>query len=146
MTAALPRGSIVSGVMTQEEAPRARPRLIGLVWPFIAVVLVQLLVAGLSLYTMSAVRAYVGGESFWSKGQKEAIYFLNLYADTGREAFFQHYEQAIAVPMADRRARMELEKPQPDFAVVREGFLAGGNHPDDIEGLIWLYQNFRDVS
>ena len=48
--------------------------------------------------------------------------------------------------MADRRARMELEKPQPDFAVVREGFLAGGNHPDDIEGLIWLYQNFRDVS
>src|SRR5688500_16650677 len=108
-------------MMAETYATRARPRLIGLIWPFVAVVLVQLLVATFSLYTMSAVRAYVGGESFWSKGQKEAIYFLNRYADTGREAFFHRYEQAIAVPMADRRARLELEKAAPDYAVVREG-------------------------
>ena len=132
--------------MTETYATRAKPRLIGLVWPFVAVVLAQLVVATVSLYTMSAVRAYVGGESLWSKGQKEAIYFLNRYADTGREAFFHRYEQAIAVPMADRRARLELEKPEPDYAVVREGFLAGGNHPDDLDGLIWLYRNFRNVS
>ena len=46
----------------------AGPRLIGLVWPFVAVVLIQALVATLSLHTLSAVRAYVGGESQWSKG------------------------------------------------------------------------------
>ena len=134
MTAVLPRGSIVSGVMTQEEAPRARPRLIGLVWPFIAVVLVQLLVAGLSLYTMSAVRAYVGGESLWSKGQKEAIYFLNRYADTGREAFFQHYEQAIAVPMADRRARMDLKNRNPTLPWCAKAFSPVATIPTTSKG------------
>src|SRR5262245_44454768 len=53
---------------------RARLRLAALVWPFVAVVLVQAVIASLSLYTLSAVRAYVGGESLWSKGQKAAIY------------------------------------------------------------------------
>ncbi|TIT76446.1 MAG: PAS domain S-box protein, partial [Mesorhizobium sp.] len=84
----------------------ASPRLIGLVWPFIVVVLIQALVASLSLYTLSAVRAYVGGESQWSKGQKQAIYFLSLYADTGKPEYFREYRQAIAVPLADRSARL----------------------------------------
>ncbi|BAV47866.1 hypothetical protein MLTONO_2963 [Mesorhizobium loti] len=121
----------------------ASPRLLGLVWPFIAVVLVQALVASLSLYTLSAVRAYVGGESQWSKGQKHAIYFLSLYADTGNEEFFDEYREAIAVPLADRSARLSLEQPDPDTEAARAGFLQGRNHPDDVTGMIWLFQNFR---
>ncbi|UDL88369.1 EAL domain-containing protein [Mesorhizobium sp. PAMC28654] len=124
----------------------ASPRLLGLVWPFIVVVLVQALVASLSLYTLSAVRAYVGGESHWSKGQKHAIYFLSLYADTGNQNFFDEYREAIAVPLADRSARLALEQPEPDTDAARAGFLQGGNHPDDVTGMIWLYQNFRSVS
>ncbi|TRC92922.1 EAL domain-containing protein [Mesorhizobium sp. WSM4303] len=122
------------------------PRLLGLVWPFILVVLVQALVASGSLYTLSAVRAYVGGESHWSKGQKQAIYFLSLYAETGKEEFFNEYREAIAVPLADRSARLALEQPEPDIGAARAGFLQGGNHPDDLTGLIWLFQNFREVS
>lgn len=80
---------------------RTRPRLLGLVWPFIAVVLAQALLASLSFYTLSAVRAYVAGESFWTKGQKDAIYFLDLYADTQDEQYFGRYLQAIAIPLAD---------------------------------------------
>ncbi|MER8463487.1 EAL domain-containing protein [Mesorhizobium sp. M1396] len=124
----------------------ASPRLLGLVWPFIAVVLVQALVASLSLYTLSAVRAYVGGESQWSKGQKHAIYFLSLYAGTGNEEFFSEYRGAIAVPLADRSARLALEQPEPDTNAARTGFLRGGNHPDDVTGMIWLFQNFRGFS
>ena len=37
--------------MTQDDATRVKPRLIGLVWPFVAVVLAQLVVATVSLYT-----------------------------------------------------------------------------------------------
>ncbi len=122
------------------------PRLLGLVWPFILVVLVQALVASGSLYTLSAVRAYVGGESHWSKGQKQAIYFLSLYADTGKEEFFNEYRGAIAVPLADRSARLALEQSKPDTDAARAGFLQGRNHPDDLTGMIWLFQNFRDVS
>ncbi|TGQ71066.1 MAG: EAL domain-containing protein [Mesorhizobium sp.] len=124
----------------------AGSRLLGLVWPFVAVVLVQALVASLSLYTLSAVRAYVGGESQWSKGQKHAIYFLSLYADTGDEQFFNEYREAIAVPLADRSARLALEQSEPDTIAARAGFLGGGNHADDVPGLIWLFQNFRGFS
>ncbi|MGX9143398.1 EAL domain-containing protein [Mesorhizobium sp. 128a] len=122
------------------------PRLLGLVWPFILVVLVQALVASGSLYTLSAVRAYVGGESHWSKGQKQAIYFLGLYADTGKEEFFNEYREAIAIPLADRSARLALEQSKPDTNAARAGFLQGRNHPDDLTGMIWLFQNFRHVS
>ncbi|MDG4881098.1 EAL domain-containing protein [Mesorhizobium sp. WSM4884] len=124
----------------------ASPRLIGLVWPFIVVVLIQALVASLSLYTLSAVRAYVGGESQWSKGQKHAIYLLSLYADTGNAEYFREYRQAIAVPLADRSARLALEKTNPDTEAARLGFLGGNNHADDVAGLIWLFRNFRRVS
>ena len=123
---------------------RAKPGLIALIWPFAAVVAIQLLVAVVSLYTMSAVRAYVGGESLWSKSQKEAIYYLHLYADSGNEAFFRRYEEAIAVPLGDREARLALERGEPGAALG--GFAAGGNHPADVPGMIWLYQNFRHVS
>ncbi|RUX08629.1 PAS domain S-box protein, partial [Mesorhizobium sp. M8A.F.Ca.ET.059.01.1.1] len=118
----------------------ASPRLLGLVWPFVAVVLIQALVASLSLYTLSAVRAYVGGESQWSKGQKHAIYFLSLYADTGNEEFFSEYRAAIAVPLADRSARLALEQSEPDTQAARAGFLHARNHPDDVAGMIWLFQ------
>jgi hypothetical protein len=45
-------------------------RLFRLVLPFVAVILFQAFLAGVSLEVLSSVRAYVGGESLWSKGQK----------------------------------------------------------------------------
>ena len=41
-------------------------RLLRLVSPFIAIVLLQAFLAGMSLTILSSVRAYVGGESLWS--------------------------------------------------------------------------------
>jgi hypothetical protein len=35
---------------------------------------------------LSAVRAYVGGESLWSKGQKDAVYQLMNYVESHRVA------------------------------------------------------------
>ncbi|TMH62086.1 MAG: PAS domain S-box protein, partial [Betaproteobacteria bacterium] len=107
-------------------------------WPFLAVIVVLVLLAHESLNIVSAGRAYVGGESLWSKGQKEAVYRLSRYTQSRSEEDFGAFRTAIAVPLGDRRARLELEKPDPDLAVVREGFIAGGNHPDDIAGMITL--------
>jgi PAS domain S-box-containing protein len=98
--------------------------------------------AGFGLETVSAARAYVGGEGLWSKAQKDAVFHLQRYARTGREADWDAYREAIAVPLGDRRARLELERPDPDWDAVYEGFLAGGNHPRDIEGLANLYRRF----
>jgi len=122
------------------------PRLLGIVWPFIAVVLFQALLGGVSLYVLSAVRGYVAGESLWSKGQKDAIYYLNLYADSRDEAIYLKYQGAIAVPQGDHQLRLALDRQPPDLQAAREGILKGGNHPDDVSSLIWLYLNFRHFS
>ncbi|SCW62524.1 EAL domain-containing protein [Pseudomonas sp. NFACC05-1] len=122
------------------------PRLLGIVWPFIAVVLFQALLGGVSLYVLSAVRGYVAGESLWSKGQKDAIYYLNLYADSRDEAIFRKYQQAIAVPEGGHELRVALDREPPDLEAARAGILQGGNHPDDVSSLIWLYLNFRHFS
>ncbi|AZV28331.1 MULTISPECIES: EAL domain-containing protein [Pseudomonas] len=122
------------------------PRLLGIVWPFIAVVLFQALLGGVSLYVLSAVRGYVAGESLWSKGQKDAIYYLNLYADSRDEAIYLKYQNAIAVPQGGHQLRLALDKQPPDLQAAREGILKGGNHPDDVSSLIWLYLNFRHFS
>jgi diguanylate cyclase (GGDEF)-like protein/PAS domain S-box-containing protein len=122
------------------------PRLLGIVWPFIAVVLFQALLGGVSLYVLSAVRGYVAGESLWSKGQKDAIYYLNLYADSRDETIFRKYQQAIAVPEGGHELRVALDREPPDLKAARAGILKGGNHPDDVSSLIWLYLNFRHFS
>ncbi|WP_434610328.1 EAL domain-containing protein [Pseudomonas sp. D2-30] len=122
------------------------PRLLGIVWPFIAVVLFQALLGGVSLYVLSAVRGYVAGESLWSKGQKDAIYYLNLYADSRDESIFRKYQQAIAVPEGGHDLRVALDRQPPDLEAARAGILQGGNHPDDVSSLIWLYLNFRHFS
>ncbi len=98
-----------------------------------------------SAQILSAVRAYVGGESLWSKGQKDAVYYLTVYGRTQREADYQRFVDAIAIPLGDRQARIELERPRPDLEIARQGFTLGGNHPDDIDAMIWLFRDFGDL-
>ncbi|MGH8380590.1 EAL domain-containing protein [Pseudomonas sp.] len=122
------------------------PNLLGIIWPFVAVVLFQALLGGISLYALSAVRGYVAGESLWSKGQKDAIYYLDLYADNRDEAVFRKYQKSFAVPQGGHDLRAALDLPSPDLEAARRGILQGGNHPDDVSSVIWLYLNFRQVS
>ena len=119
-------------------------RLLRLVSPFIAIVLLQAFLAGMSLSILSSVRAYVGGESLWSKGQKDAIHHLYLYGETGDDRHFESYQSAIARPLGDRAARIALDQSPPDLQAARIGFLQGGIHADDIDGIIWLYRHFRE--
>jgi signal transduction histidine kinase len=111
-----------------------------------AVVVVVLALLGVaSVEMLAGVRAYVGGESLYSKGQKSATLHLLRYLRTGSDDDYLLFERALAVPVGDRIARVELEKPEPDFAVVRRGFLQGGNHADDLDSMIRLYRLFRRV-
>jgi diguanylate cyclase (GGDEF)-like protein/PAS domain S-box-containing protein len=121
-----------------------KSRLFLLVLPVVAVILFQAFLAGLSLEVLSSVRAYVGGESIWSKGQKDAIHFLTLYAHTGEEAYFYKFKLAIAVPLADRAARHALEQEPPDFDAAYHSFIIGGNHAEDIPGVMRLFR-FRKL-
>ena len=121
-------------------------RLLLIVWPFLAVVAFLVLLAMVSVDILSAGRAYVGGEGLWSKAQKDAVYYLTQYAQNKEEGEYLKFRQAIAVPLGDRRARIELDKRDPNIEVVRNGMLEGRTHPDDLPGVIRLFRNMRHVS
>jgi signal transduction histidine kinase/ActR/RegA family two-component response regulator len=116
--------------------------------PVFLTVAALIALAALSMYVLSAVRAYVGGEGLWSKSQKDAIFYLVRYAQTADEIDFAKYQQAILVPKGDRLARETLDRPEQkiDYETARLGFLQGKNHPADIPGMSALFVYFRHVS
>ena len=118
-------------------------------WPVICamlfIVVAMALLSILTIYVLSGVRAYVSGESLWSKGQKDAAISLLRYADTQHPEEFARFEKALSIPLGDRAARLALDDRMPDRTAAREGFLQGGNQPGDVEAMINLFAWFRDV-
>lgn len=117
--------------------------IIGLV---ILVLLFGLLNFWFSMRVMSGIRSYVGGEGLWSKGQKAAIINLTKYANSHEESDYLEFLKHTQVQLGDRQARLEMNKPNPDMAVVKEGFIKGGNHPNDVGDLYFLYRQFKGIS
>ncbi len=115
----------------------------GLPLAFLAVLLALLAVASITL--VSYARAYVGGESRYSSAQKSATLALLQYAQTRDPALLSLYREHIDVPVGDREARVALQRQPPDRAAAYAGFLRGGNHPDDLRGLVRLFLWFQDV-
>jgi diguanylate cyclase (GGDEF)-like protein len=115
-------------------------------WPFVVVILIQMAVGGFSVYVLSATRGFVTGESLWSKGQHEAIYFLNLYLETDEQKHLDAFRRAIAVPLEYRKGRQLLEARPPDKDAARRAFEKAGNPPEDLPSLIWMFSNFRGFS
>lgn len=114
-------------------------RLATVAWPFIAIIVLQVVLATFSLQMVTTLRAYVAGESQWSKAQHNAIYYLNRYIDTGQTLFLRRYELSLDVPIGDRDARLALEKQPPDRVAAFEGFARGRNMPADIPGLSLIH-------
>ncbi|MGZ3862223.1 MAG: sensor histidine kinase [Bacteroidia bacterium] len=99
-----------------------------------------------SIHTLSSVRAYVEGESLWSKAQKDACYHLLKYGIGWDETDYQQFQAFMKIPMGDSRTRKELLKEKPDWELAKKGFLEGRNHPDDVEGMIKLFRRFHSIS
>lgn len=106
----------------------------------------ELVTLGFAIRTLSSVRAFVGGEGLWSKAQKDAIYHLERYGHTRNETDYLQYQKFMRVPGGDYKARLELQKPHPDLQKVYAGLIEGRNHPDDVEGMAWLFRNFYWIS
>ena len=106
---------------------------------------VQAIVLALCLATVQSInttRAYVAGESAYSAAQKEAALDLRRYLVFGSAPYLDAFKQAIAVPIGDRIAREELERPSPDYDRAYRGFLQGGNDPRDIADMARLLRWF----
>lgn len=105
-------------------------------------ILAELLTLRFAMHKLSAVRAFVGGESLWSKAQKNAVFSLQRFATTKSEKDYQQFLDFLAIPLGDHEARLALEKQPPDFETARKGFLKGNIHPDDVMPMIDLLVRF----
>lgn len=94
---------------------------------------------------LSGARAYVNGESQYSKGQKDASAYLINYINLHNKADYFAYRSSIAIPKGDHEARIALTTPPVDYKAVKGGLLAGKNHPEDIDNMIWLFETFKNV-
>ena len=112
---------------------------------FVVIVVCVFALGALRSELLSGVRAYVGGEGLWSKAEKRAVLSLTKYAETHDELDFQQYLAEIAVPIGDKRARIELQRPSPDMNLVRQGFVEGRNNPEDVDSLANLFHRFGAV-
>jgi len=111
---------------------------------FIAVCLLGL--SRIQSQILDSVRAYVAGEGFWSKAQKDAIFHLIRYASSRDEKSLNYFHTGISVALGDRQARLALQSKPPDLVNARAGFLRARIHPDDIDNMIWLYVHFSEYS
>ncbi len=111
------------------------------------ILLVSLLLIVTNYYTikvLSAARAYINGESEYSKGQKDASLYLVTYVESGNVYYWHAFNKSIAVPKGDNVARTALLNGESDD-IARQGFIEGKNHTDDIPGMIWLFKNFHSA-
>lgn len=99
-----------------------------------------------AMNTLSSVRAFVAGESFWTKAHKDATSALQNYVVTRDDKYYQLFLTRIKVPLGDRRARQEMQKEDMDVGIATQGLLEGKNHINDIPGVIKLFRRFSWVS
>lgn len=110
---------------------------------FLSAVGVSLMLLALSL--QDSARAYLAGESQWSKGVTGAVYYLDRYAETAEPQYRHMAVESLKVPLGDLRARRALDRHPPDLEAARQGMLQGNNAPEDIPGMIRLYRYFSWV-
>jgi len=120
-------------------------RLAVIVLIFVGIIGALAAIVALSLRLSTGARAYVGGEGLWSKAQKDAVYYLTRYGQSGQAEDYQHYLDAIVIPLGDRRARLAMEQGLYGDDAILQGFVEGGNAAVDVPELVLLFRYFRRI-
>jgi two-component system, sensor histidine kinase len=106
----------------------------------------ELIVLNLTIDSLSTMRAYIAGESKWSKAQKKATQLLYKYSVSYDEADYRQYLNYMNIPLADKKGREALEEVPANFAKAEKFFLEGGNDKEDIPQMMTSYARFREFS
>lgn len=133
-------------VISGEERFNIDRKIIGVVSFGLLCALLLVGMVNISINTSSGVRAYVAGEAYWAKAQKEAGMHLSKYILSEEQEEYEHFKSVLRVIEGDRIGREELQKDDFDYDTVFEGFVAGKNHPDDIDDMVNLFRRFQHTS
>ncbi|WP_418264117.1 sensor histidine kinase [Flavobacterium faecale] len=97
-----------------------------------------------TIKSLSATRAYINGESHYSKGHNKAARNLITYLFTSNEIYWSKFKKNLRIPQGDESARIALQK-NLDIEIAKAGFRVGQNDEDDLDDMIWLFKNFQSV-
>lgn len=111
----------------------------------IGAAVVMAMVSALAIEIQSGATAWIVAESHWSKAQQESVYWLERYLRSGDPADLQAACRALEVPLGDRAARLAVEQPVIDWALVSAGLGAGRNAPEDMPQMVRLYRYGQGV-
>lgn len=120
-------------------------KLYGVVGVMALLVASELLTLLFVMDVLSSVRSFVGGEGLWSKAQKDAVHNLHQYAYSRDRKHYNQFERNLKISLGDRQARLALESKPINYKKAYDGFVMGGNHPEDVPGLINLIVRFHEV-
>ena len=95
---------------------------------------------------ISGVRAYVAGEGLYAKYQKDSVFYLRRYVQTGHEPDYRRFSDGIQVPLGDGEARRALDRPAPDREDAVRSFRVAQNAADDVPAMVKLFLRFRHLS
>ncbi|WAJ72240.1 sensor domain-containing diguanylate cyclase [Catenovulum adriaticum] len=110
--------------------------------------LLSILVFGLGIIQaeiLNSVRSYVYGEGLWAKAQKKAVYHLNLYILYSDQTDYQAFLTELNKNEGDKIAKHAMLQTPFNFVEARHGFIQSGNHPDDVNGMIYFFKYFRNM-
>lgn len=88
---------------------------------------------------LDSVRAYVRGEGLYAKAQNNAVHYLHHYIESKEEHYFRHFLEQVDIVHGIQKAREALQLPKPDRRAATEGFMQGGCHLDDVDGMIRFF-------
>lgn len=108
--------------------------------------LLLMLASAMTVAIQDGVRAFVSGEALWSKNQKDAVIALEQYLQFGDPVILDRFNAHADVQQHNMHARIELNKSWPDFDLVEKYLIAGGNDPDDVESMAYLFYAARGVA
>lgn len=91
---------------------------------------------------LSANRAYVNGESQYSKAQKDAVRYLISYIHTDSLKYWNFYKREIKVIEGSKFALVKLQE-NSDDEMVKVGLRAARDKEEDLDDIIWLFKNFK---
>ncbi|MBF0358793.1 MAG: response regulator [Magnetococcales bacterium] len=99
-----------------------------------------------TLSVEDGVRNYIRAEGLWAKAQKDAVISLEHYIQNHDQSELQSFNESIKVIKGYKTARLALSRETVDIMAARQGFLAGGTRPVEIDSMINLFVNFQGFS
>jgi diguanylate cyclase (GGDEF)-like protein/PAS domain S-box-containing protein len=102
---------------TLRDLPVAR-KFVLVIGLYVLVIMGLLLLSYLGMSAIAGLRAYITGEDFWSRGQKNAVYHLARYAATRDKNHYREYLRLIESGHAGLRTRGEQRPPSSVWQVL----------------------------